>query len=276
MEKKNKIQNKDKGKRIKDIPEKKKKELARIIELMAKKNTIMVVSIENISVVQFHKIKKATKDKAIIKVVKKSIIIRAIEEAKKTKKNIDDIKDWLKKGFAIMFSDLDPFELSLIISENKFPAKVKEGQITPKDIIIEAGATDLPAGPIISELAKLKIKAGIEAGKISIKETSIAVKEKEKITKEAASILTKLDITPFKIGFEPLVAYDTKEDKIYKEIKIDKEALIKNIQQISQEAFNLALSIEYSTKETIIFIIAKANHEANIILNLIKPNKQEK
>jgi hypothetical protein len=33
--------------------------------------------------------------------------------------------------------------------------------------------------------------------------------------------MTKLNVKPFSIGFIPLSAYDTKEKKLYKEIKID-------------------------------------------------------
>lgn len=263
------MENKKEKGRTKEIPEKKKKELAKIIELMKKNTTIMVVSIQNISSPQFQKIKRSLKEQAAIKVVKKTFMLRAIEEVKKTKKNIEELNKWFERGFAIIFSDADPFELASILAENKSPAKARAGQIAPQDIAIEAGLTDLPAGPIISELSKLKIKAGIEAGKIKIKESSVLVKEGEKINEDAAFILAKLDITPFSIGLEPLAVYDSKQDKIYVKIKIDKEGMIKNIKIISLEAFNLALNINYLTKETISFLITKANQEANIILNLI-------
>jgi len=255
-------------KRTKDIPNKKKEILTNLISLINKNNTIMIVSIENISTPQFQKIKNSLKDKAIIKVIKKTFMLKAFEEAKK--KNIEKLEPWLQKGFAVIFSDIDPFELSSILADNKFPAKAKAGQIVPKDIIVKAGPTELPAGPIISELGKVKIKAGIEGGKIVIKESTVIAKEGEKLSQDAASILVKLEITPFTIGFEPLAAYDSKEEKVYEKIKVDKEDMIKNIKQISSEIFNLALNISYLNKETSGFLIAKANQEANTILNLIK------
>ena len=264
------IDKKMKTKRIKKIPEKKKKELARVIELMNKNNTIMVVSIQNISVPQFQKIKKSLKNQAIIKVVKKTFMLMALKEVEKNKENIENLHKWLKKGFAIIFSNIEPFELASSLADNKSPAKVRAGQTAPKDIIVGAGLTDLPAGPIISKLSKLKISAGIEAGKIAIKKDCIIVKEGDKINEDAAFILTKLDITPFSIGLEPLAAYDSEGNKIYEEIKIDKEVMVKNIKEISIKAFNLALNIKYLTKETTNILIVKANQEANIILNLIK------
>ena len=274
MEKGNNKKTKEKKKEIikkpRKIPETKKKELAKLVELIIKSNTTMIASIENISSIQFQKIKRLLKDKAIIKVVKRTLMFRALEKAKPDKKDIQLLEKWLNKNFTVIFSELDPFELASILAENNFPAKAKAGQISPKDIVLEAGPTDLPAGPLISELGKLKIKAGIESGRIAIKEKSILAKKGDKITKNAAEILTKLEITPFFIGLEPLAVYDTKNNKIYEEIKIDKQGLIEKIKKASTEATNFAFNMVYLTKETTNLIIAKANQELNILLNIIK------
>ena len=104
------------SRRTKDIPNRKKEALANLINTINKNNTIMVVSIENISAPQFQKIKRSLKDKATVKVIKKTLMLRALEEVKKTKKNIEKLEPWLQKGFAVMFSNIDPFELSQTIS----------------------------------------------------------------------------------------------------------------------------------------------------------------
>ena len=91
------------------------------------------------------------------------------------------------------------------------------------DIVIEAGSTDLPPGPAISELSSAGLKVKIEDGKIAIQESKVIIKKGGKINELAANVMTKLDIMPFKVGFIPEVAYDTKTKQIYTEIKIDKE-----------------------------------------------------
>ncbi|MCL6500525.1 MAG: 50S ribosomal protein L10 [Candidatus Pacearchaeota archaeon] len=261
---------KDKSERKREIPEKKKKDLVNLVEALRKKKTIMVVSIENISSLQFQQIKRSLKDKAIVKVVKKSFMLKALEELKKTRPKVEGIEKGLVSGFAILLSDEDPFELSALLSENKFPAKAKAGQISPKDIILEAGPTDLLAGPVISELTKAGIKAGIEGGKIAIKERCVLVKEGERISEEAAAVLARLEMAPFVIGFEPLVAYNDTEDQIYENIKIDKVAMLKEFTQSASRALSLALYISYPTKETIALLLSKASGESSSILNLVK------
>lgn len=253
-----------------EVPERKKAALERLVNLINEKNTIMIVSIENVSALQLQNIKRILKNKASINIVKRTMIMHALEKAKQTKKGIETLEKWLKGSFAIILSDLDPFELAALLSENKFPAQAKAGQIAPQEIVVEAGITDLAAGPVISELSKLKIKAAIEAGKIAIKETKTIVKKDEEISPDVASVLIKLSIVPFFRSISPLIVYDTKESKIYEKIKVDKEATIQELLASARHAITLALELDYITKETVNILIVKANQNANIILNLIK------
>lgn len=250
------------------VPEKKEKALAELISLANENRTTMIVSIENISAMQFQQLKRALKE-AKIKVVKKNLMIKALEQVK-NKKDIKLLKKWVEKNFAVIFSDIEPFELASMLSENQFPAKAKAGQTATKDIIIESGPTELVAGPIISELSKLKIKAAIEAGKIVIKEPCTVVKQGQIINAETAVILSKLEIVPFLAGFEPLAVYDSKENKIYEKIKIDKKALIEELKKASTESLNFAVRIEYTTKETISLLLTKAVQESIIISKLMQ------
>lgn len=260
---------KTKEKRIKEIPEQKKKSVKDLIKSINENSTIMIASISNLSAAQFQKIKHLLKEKVSVKIIKRNLIMLSIEELKKTKKNIEELEKWLKGSFAILISKYDPYELAEILEENKTTAKIKPGQTAPEDIVIEAGITDLPAGPIISELTKAKIKAGIEGGKIAIKERCIIVKKNEVADETAAGILAKLEIAPLKTGFEPLAAYDSKAQKIYTNIKVDKAGTLKELKDASEKALNLAVKISYSTKETITLLIAKAKCESDSLSNLI-------
>jgi len=262
-------ENKMRKERTKEIPDKKKKNVKELITSINANNTFMIASIENLSASQFQKIKHLLKEKVAVKVIKKNLVSLAIKQAKKTNKNIEEIEKWCNGSFAILLSKYDPFELSAILEENKTSAKIKPNQIAPEDIIIEAGLTELPAGPVISELTKAKIKAGIEGGKIAIKERCVVAKKGEAVNEVASSILSKLEITPLKIGFEPLAAYDSKEQKVYTNIKVDKAETIKELKEFSAKALSLAVKISYSTRETIAFLIRNANQESNQLLNLI-------
>ena len=64
------------------IPEKKKKAVSELSKLIQEKKTILVVSIKNIPGSQFQEIVKKLRGKAIVKVPKKNLIIKALDSSK--------------------------------------------------------------------------------------------------------------------------------------------------------------------------------------------------
>ena len=241
--------------------------------LIETKKTILIASIKNLPASQFQEISKKLRGKAIVKVPKKNLILRALDSS--SKEAIKDLKEKLEDSIAILFSDLDSFELAGELSSNKSPAKAKAGQEAPEDIEVSAGPTDLVPGPAISELGALGIQIQIEKGKITIKEPRIIAKEGEKISSGAADVMNKLDIKPFSVGFIPLCAFDNEEGKFYSELKIDKEATLEELKTFYSKALSFAVEIGYSNENTIKFLIGKAGlHEK--VLKKLKPAEEEK
>ena len=147
--------------------------------LIETKKTILIASIKNLPASQFQEISKKLRGKAIVKVPKKNLILRALDSSSKAA--IKDLKEKVEDSVTILFSDLDAFELASELLNNKSPAKAKTGQEAPEDIEIQAGPTDLIPGPAISELGALGIKIQIEKGKITIKEPRVIAKKGGKI-----------------------------------------------------------------------------------------------
>ena len=247
----------NKPKKISDVKLKIVKEFE---DLVKNKRTILVSSIKNIPASQVQEISKKLRGKAIVKVPKKNLIFRGLDFSKD--KEIEKLKANINEDFAILFSDLDSFELAGELIKNQSPAKAKTGQIADKDLEIPEGPTELVPGPAVSELSAMGIKIQIEKGKITIKEPKIIVKKGEKISKGAAELLNKLDIKPFKVGFIPLCSFDNKEKIFYSEIKINKEGTIEQLKTDYSKALSFAIEIGYSAKDTIKFLIGKARmHE---------------
>lgn len=244
----------------KQIPESKIRSVKELVDMIKNKRTILVASIKNIPASQFQEIVKKMRGKAIVKVPKKNLIFRALDSSEN--EEVKKLKEQIKNSAAILFSELDSFELASELLKNKSPAKAKAGQEAPEDIEIQEGATDLVPGPAISELGSLGIQIQIEKGKINIKAPKVIVKKGEKISKIAAGIMNKLDIRPFSIGFIPLSAFDNKENKLYLEIEIDIEKTLEELKLYYGKSLAFAVEIGYASKDTISFLIGKASaHE---------------
>ncbi len=249
------------------IPQRKINTVNELVSLMKSKKTILIVDISGMPGSQYQSISKKLRGTAIIKVPKRNLFYRALKEAKI--ENALNLKDTINGAVAILFSDLDTYELAALLEKNKSPAKAKVGQIAPADIEIPAGPTDLVPGPAISELGALGIQIQIQAGKIHIKEPKVVAKEGQAISQGAADILGKLNILPFTIGFSPIAGYDKDEDKIYTDIKIDKEGAIESLLEAYSRAMPFAVEIGYISKDTVPLMIQKAAAEENKLIRVI-------
>lgn len=255
------------------VSEEKKETLAELTKLAKENNTILIASIKNIPASQFQEISKKLRGKAVVKVPKKSITFMALDSM--GNEIVENLKSKIEDSVAILFSDMDPFELSAYLLENRSPAKAKAGQKAPVDIEVEAGPTDLVPGPAISELGALGIQIQIEKGKITIKEPKVISKEGQKISQGAADLMGKLDIRPFTVGFTPLAAFDKKGNKVYTEITIDKEATLDELKDAYGKALAFAVEIEYTNKDTIGFLIGKAGIQSKALEKFVGEYKEE-
>lgn len=248
------------------VSEEKKKLVVELSNLIKNKKTILIASIKDIPSSQYQEIVKKLRGKAIVKVPKKNIIFRALDSS--GNEAIKKLRNHIKENIAILFSDIDAFELAAELISKKSPVKAKSGQESVKDIEIQEGPTDFIPGPAITELGVLGIQIKIEKGKIHIKEPKIIVKKGEKISATAADIMNKFNIKPFSVGFIPLAVFDTKEGKLYLDIKIDKEKTIEETKSAFGKALPFAVEIGYISDDTIKFMIKRAGAEGKVLEGL--------
>jgi len=262
-----KKQKKESKEEIRTVPEAKTQLVLEIAEKIKHSKTVLIASTKGLPSSQFHEIKKNLRGKAEIKVAKKSIIIRAIGSVEKGA--LQNLKKSVGADVALFFSDIDAFELSALLGDNQSSARAKAGDIAPEDIAVEPGPTDLLPGPAISELSGVGLRVVVEGEKLAIKQGAVIVKAGETIEEKVASVMAKLGITPMKVGFEPIAAYDAKDDKVYIGIRIDKKKTLEELREAIRKGLGFAVNVKYSAKETIRYFIMKAGAEEKAILNLI-------
>jgi len=197
--------------------------------------------------------KTILRGRAVIKVTKKNIMLRALEKANK-----ESLKEFTEGYPALILTKEDPFKIYNFLQRKKVSAPAKPGDIPEEDIEVKAGPTDLMPGPAISTLTKVKIPAKVESGKIAVIRDKVVVKAGEKISLDVASALQLLKLKPMEIGLNVVVL----EEKgiVYKgeQLFIDEKKVFNDFQIAIQTAFNLSINSGYPTKVTISLIITKA------------------
>lgn len=249
--------------REKEIPAYKLKLVQEIAAKIKAHRTLLIASTKGLPSSQFHEIKKNLRGKAEVKVAKKNIVLRAIDEVKSSA--LDSMKPQISADIALFFSNEEPFQLSGTLADNQSPTKARAGDIAPEDIKVEPGPTDLVPGPAISELSAVGLKVSVEGGKLAVKLPHTIVKQGDVIKENVAAVMAKLNITPMKVGFEPVAAYDKTEDKVYVGIKIDKKAAHETLRESLARAFSFAVNIKHVSHETVKYFIALAGAEESAL-----------
>jgi large subunit ribosomal protein L10 len=220
---------------------------------------------------QLQKIRKGLRDKAEIKMVKKSILMFAMEKSKK--EGLKKLEEFMPSQPTIVFTNMEPFNFYALVSKMRLPAYAKVGDTVEQDVKVSAGPTSLMPGPVISEFQKAGIPATIQEGKIAIRKDKVVLKTGEQVTQDLASIFRKLKIQPVTVGLN--VVAMLKDNEIYKKDALEiVNELPKQIPQASQNALNLSVFICYPTRQNIKILIAKVSNEANAINALT--HKEEK
>jgi len=239
------------------------KELERFID---ERNVIGVVDIESLPSKQFQEIRKKLRGKADIKISKSILIKKAIENLKR--EDLKKLEGYIAGPCGIIVSDEDPFLLYKFLKKNRSKALAKAGMIAPSDIIVPAGNTDMPAGPVLSELKIAKIDVKIEKGKIVISSDSQVANKGDVISQQLANALAKLGITPMEIGLK--IAAVLEKGVIYTAdvLDVDEEKFMQDLVGAYRSALNLAVNAGYPNKESIKIMIQKAYQNAkNLAVN---------
>ena len=209
---------------------------------------------------QLHEIKEKLRNDAKIRMVKKRLIRLILRDSEL--KNISNLDKYVQGEPALIFSKINPFRLARVIEKSKSESPAKPGDIAPTDIIVKAGPTSLPPGPVIGELQRVKIPASVEGEKITIKQDTVVAKEGDVIDKGLADVLSKLGIRPMEIGLNLLAAWE--DGLVYSKetLFVPEDEYINQIKRACSDAFNLSVNINYFTSVNIKILLSKAYNEA--------------
>lgn len=242
------------------VSEKKKQTLKEVREDLKKYKVIGIIDMFKLPAKQLHDIRNKLRKDAVIKMVKKRIIKLAFKDC--GLKGIEELDKHIQGEPALLLSNTDPFKMAKTISASKSKAFAKPGDISPMQIIIKAGPTPLPPGPVIGELQRAKIPASVEGEKINVVRDTVVAEEGDVINKVLADILAKLSIEPMEIGLNLIAAWENGYVYAKDILFVSTEKYVEDIRAASSRAFNLAYNAGYYTKDNIPLFLSKAHQQA--------------
>ncbi|MBO3803210.1 MAG: 50S ribosomal protein L10 [Candidatus Brockarchaeota archaeon] len=158
--------------------------------------TMAIVDLRNVRGKQINEARKALRGLAEFRQVKPTIMKLALKKVEGKIPGIEKLSSHVHGMMLLVFSNLDPFKLQSILKKNVVKLYAKAGEIAQDDIVVPAGNTGIPPGPVISELNTVGIPTRIDTGSVWITKDTVVAKKGEKIAAHLAAVLSKLNIAP--------------------------------------------------------------------------------
>jgi len=255
------------------VSEKNKKMLKEVKSQIEQYPVVGIIDMHKLPGRQLHQIRNKLRGQAVIRMVRKNVLKLVLEQIKIP--NAAELINNIQGEPALMMSNLSPFKLGRMIDQYKSPAKAKEGDKAPFEIVIKEGPTPLPPGPAIGDFQRLKIPAMVQGDKIAVRKDTVVAKPGDVISKELAGMLSKLGIEPMEVKLNLVAALENGVVYGSDVLFVPLEEYVSQVRSSASAALNLAVYINYFTSETMPFIIAKASREARAIAragNIITPD----
>jgi large subunit ribosomal protein L10 len=242
------------------VLEEKSSEVDAIKDILKEYKSIGIASLQKVRASQLQELKKSMAGKVYLRVLKNTLVKLAIEEM--NKEDLKKLEEYLEGSNVYFFTDLNPFKLALLLERGKVKTTAKAGDIAAIDVIVPAGNTGQPPGPIISQLNAVGLPTRIESGSVWVSKDTLVVRKDEEINERLAGVLSKLNIKAVELGISMRAVFDNGLIILGDQLKVDLDATRKSLEQSSQEAFALAMGISYPTKDTIRPLLQQAHQKA--------------
>jgi len=248
------------------VAEWKKEEVKEIKDLIESHPVVGMADLSDIPAPQLQKMRQSLRGSAKLKMSRKTLMDLALNDSAKS--SVKVLVDHMDGQPALIFTDMNPFKLYKILEESKTPAPARAGSTAIADIVVPKGDTGFMPGPILGELQKIGIPAKIEKGKIVITEDKTIVAEGDVISRDVASMLTRLDIYPLEVGINLKAAYEDETVYTSDVLFIDEDKTLSDIQKAYTQALNLSVNAVVFNSVSTPVIISKAAGEAlNLAFN---------
>ncbi|MCS7115072.1 MAG: 50S ribosomal protein L10 [Nitrososphaerota archaeon] len=252
----------------------KAKEVEEVKAFINQYKVIGIASLQKVRASQLQELKKKLAADVYMRVIKNTLMGKAIKNCME-KRNIEKMESYLTGSNVFLFTNLNPFKLAFLLEKGKVKMAAKAGDIASFDVIVPAGNTGQPPGPIISQLNAVGLPTRIEAGSVWITKDTLVARKGDVISERLASVLSKLGIKPIEAGLMLKAVYDDGLIIEGEQLKIDINETKKQIENAHAEAFKLSVGASYPTKENIQILIQLAHQWAYALaLGAAIPSKE--
>ncbi|KAJ1879303.1 ribosomal protein P0 (A0) (L10E) [Coemansia sp. RSA 1722] len=210
--------------------EKKAAYFTKLESLLSTYKSIFIVNVDNVGSQQMHIIRRAMRGEGEVLMGKNTMVRRALKLLMSENPEFEALLPHIRGNVGFVFTNGDLSEVREKIVSNRVAAPARAGAIAPVDVFVPAGNTGMEPGQT-SFFQALGIPTKIARGTIEITNDVHLVKVGDKVGASEATLLNKLNISPFTYGLTVIQIYDNGNTFSPEVLDITDEDLVKRMME---------------------------------------------
>ncbi|KAJ2489819.1 ribosomal protein P0 (A0) (L10E) [Coemansia sp. RSA 2050] len=209
--------------------EKKAAYFEKLETLLTTYQSIFIVNVDNVGSQQMHISRRSLRGEAEVLMGKNTMVRRALKMLLPKNPQLESLLPFVRGNVGFVFTNNpDLKEVRDKIISNRVAAPARAGAIAPVDVFVPAGNTGMEPGQT-SFFQALGIPTKIARGTIEITSDVHLVKIGDKVGASEATLLNKLNISPFTYGMSVVQIYDNGNTFSPAVLDITEEDLVKSV-----------------------------------------------
>jgi len=218
--------------------------------LLEEYKSIFIVTVDNVSSQQMHKIRKSLRSggevQGVVLMGKNTMVRRAIKGFLNDFPEYERLLPHVKGNVGFIFTNADLNKTRDVILAEKVAAPARAGAVAPLDVYVPAGNTGMEPGKT-SFFQALGVPTKIARGTIEITTDLKLVEAGTKVGASEATLLNMLNISPFTYGMSIAQVYDGGQTFAPSVLDIKEEQLFKALNSAIATITQISLAANYPT-----------------------------
>ncbi|MCJ1316617.1 ribosomal protein P0 (A0) (L10E) [Xylographa vitiligo] len=219
--------------------------------LLEEYNSIFIVTVDNVSSQQMHKIRKSLRGEGVVLMGKNTMVRRAIKGFINDFPEYERLLPHVKGNVGFIFTNADLNKTRDVILAEKVAAPARAGAVAPADVFVPAGNTGMEPGKT-SFFQALGVPTKIARGTIEITADLKLVEAGNKVGASEATLLNMLNISPFTYGMGISQIYDQGQTFAPAVLDIEEKQLLDALNSAIKTITTISLAASYPTLPSII------------------------
>lgn len=214
--------------------------------LLRQYQKIFIVTADNVSSNQMHRIRMSLRDFGVVLFGKNTMMKRAIRGILQENPKLERLLPLIRGNVGFVFTNKDLKSVREKITSEVACAPARAGAVAPCDVMVPPGNTGMEPGKT-SFFQALNIPTKIARGTIEIVSEIHLVHDGARVGASEAALLNMLNISPFTYGMNVVSIYDDGNVFQSSVLDVSPEQIINNVLEAARDLTAISLAVDYPT-----------------------------